>query len=140
MSITTPVTPSVTIATSSTTICSGANTTFTATTVNGGASPNYQWKVNGTNVGTNSSTYASSTLTNGQVVTCVITTNNSCQTTNTATSNALTMTVSAPVTPAVVIASSGSNCSGQTLTFTATPTNGGTAPSYQWKVNGSDCQ
>jgi hypothetical protein len=118
--------------------CTGNNITFTATPANGGTTPAYQWKVNGANVGTNSSTYSTTTLTNGQIVTCVMTSNLSGVTNNPATSNAITVTVNSAVTPSVIIAiTSGTNPSpaGASVTFTATPTNGGT-PSYQWKVNG----
>ncbi len=121
--------------------CTGASVTFTATPTNGGTSPSYQWKVNGANVGTNSATYSTTTLTSGQVVTCVMTSNLSGVTGNPATSNAITMTVTGSVTPAVSIAiTSGSNptTTGASVTFTATPTNGGTSPSYQWKVNGAN--
>ena len=121
--------------------CAGAAITFTATPANGGTTPAYQWKVNGANVGTNSSTYSSSSLTNGQVVTCVMTSNLSGVTGNPATSNAVTIIISAAATPAVAIAqTTGSNptCAGASVTFTATPTNGGSAPAYQWKVNGSN--
>lgn len=133
------LTPSVSIGASSTSICSGSSVIFTATPTNGGSSPTYQWKKNGSNVGTNSSTYTTSSLANNDVITCVITANNTCQTTATATSNSITMTVNPNLTPSVAIgASSTSICSGSSVTFTATPTNGGPSPSYQWKKNGSN--
>ncbi|MBL8010113.1 MAG: T9SS type A sorting domain-containing protein [Flavobacteriales bacterium] len=121
--------------------CTGAGVTFTATPTNGGTSPSYQWRVNGANVGTNSPTFTTSALTNGAVVTCVMTSNLAGVTGNPATSNAITMTVSGTVTPAVSIAiTAGSNPtnSGSSVTFTATPTNGGTSPGYQWRVNGAN--
>lgn len=96
------VVPSLSISTPNTTICSGVSATFTATATNGGPTPAYQWKVNGVNAGTNNATFTSSTLTNAQIVTCVLTSNATCMSTATATSNALTMTVnncsSVPVT------------------------------------------
>jgi len=121
--------------------CAGASLTFTATPYNGGTAPSYQWKVDGVNVGTNSATYSSSSLTAGQVVTCVMTSNLAGVTANPATSNAITISVAPSVTPSVSIAlTSGTNptCPGVAVTFTATPTNGGAAPSYQWQVNGAN--
>ncbi len=121
--------------------CAGTNVSFTATPTNGGTTPSYQWKVNGANVGTNANTYSSSTLTSGQVVTCVMTSNLSGVTGNPATSNAITISISSAATPAVSIAqTTGSNptCAGATVTFTATPTNGGSAPAYQWQVNSAN--
>lgn len=121
--------------------CAGASKTFTATPTNGGTTPAYQWKVNGTNVGTNSATYTTTTLTAGQIVTCVLTSNSACASPTTATSNSITISFSTSVTPAVSIAlTAGTNpsASGASVTFTATPTNGGTTPSYQWKVNGAN--
>lgn len=133
------VTPAVSISASSTSICSGTNVTFTAAPTNGGASPAYQWKVNGNNVGTGLATYSSTALANNDVVTCVLTSNASCAATTTATSNAVTITVGNTVTPAVTVsATSTSVCAGTLVTFTATPTNGGASPSYQWKLNGNN--
>jgi len=121
--------------------CTGASVTFTATPTNGGTTPIYQWKVNGANVGTNSTTYTTSALTNGQVVTCVMTSNLPGVLGSPATSNNVTMTVNPIVAPSVSISvTSGTNpsCAGSAITFTAAPVNGGASPSYQWKVNGGN--
>jgi len=134
------VAPAVSISTPNATICAGASTTFTATPSNGGSVPSYQWAVNGSNAGTNSSTFTTSTLTNGQIVTCVMTSNASCVSPSTATSTGITITISASSTPSVAVAvSSGTNpsCNGSSVTFTATPTNA-VSPSYQWKLNGTN--
>jgi hypothetical protein len=141
MTIVSSVSPGVTIAANpGTTICSGTNVTFTATPTNGGAAPSYQWKLNGANVGTNSATYSNAALANGDVVTCVMTSNASCVTAASATSNALTILVTTGLNPAVSIAANPGNsiCAGTNVTFTATPTNGGAAPAYQWKLNGAN--
>jgi gliding motility-associated-like protein len=130
------VTPSVTILSTSTSLCNGATILFTAIPVNGGTSPSYQWKVNGTIVGTNSNTFSSNTLSDGDIITVVMTSNAGCTTTPVATSNEITMTADM-VTPAVSIKPLyNSSCEGSLVTFTATPLNGGTAPSYQWSING----
>ncbi len=138
-SCTTDAGVSIVVSSGSNPTCAGANITFTALPVNGGTAPSYQWKLNGNNVGTNSATYSSAALGSGDVVTCVMTSNLAGVTANPATSNAITISVNASVTPSVSIAlTSGTNptCPGVAVTFTATPTNGGTTPSYQWQVNG----
>ncbi|MEO7214199.1 GH25 family lysozyme [Mucilaginibacter sp.] len=134
------VSPDVKISASTpTTICLGQSVTFTAAPTNGGTAPTYQWKIGNSNVGTGK-TFTSSSITNGQVVSCIMTSNAPCLNAATATSNAITMSVnSTSATPKVEIAiTSGSNptCAGQPVTFTATSTNGGTNPIYQWSVGG----
>ncbi|MDQ3191194.1 MAG: PKD domain-containing protein, partial [Bacteroidota bacterium] len=139
MTVNPNVAPSLSIVASpSGTICSGTNVTFTATQTNGGTTPQYQWKLNGANVGTNLSTYSNSSLVNGDVVACEMTSSAMCSNPSTVTSNALTITVNPSVVPSVSIVASptGAVCSGTSVTFTATPTNGGASPIYQWKLNG----
>lgn len=133
------VTPGIIISTAATTICAGNAVMFNATVTNGGTSPSYQWKVDGNNVGSNSSAYSTSSLSNGQVVTCVLSSNASCVSPATATSNALTMTVNNSVTPSISISTSTTSvCENASVVFTATPVNGGSSPAFQWKVNGND--
>jgi len=141
VTVTNNVTPAVTIAASTaTTICAGTQVTFTATPVNGGATPTYQWFVNGISQGaasvTNTFTY---TPLNGQSVTCTMTTSLPCNTTPTANSNALVFTVNPVVNPTVTInaAPAGAICAGTSVTFTAVPNNGGMAPTYQWLSGGT---
>jgi phage portal protein BeeE len=132
--------PTVTISCAQgTSICAGTSVFFTATPTNGGSSPNYQWKINGTNVGPNSAFFNTNTLVQGDIVTCIVTSNATCVNGQTATSNALVFNVTSNVTPSVSItASATTSCAGSSVSFTASPTNGGTTPSYQWNVNGSN--
>lgn len=122
------------------TICDGTNVTFVATPINGGNTPAYQWQVNGVNVGTNATSYSSSTLANGDVVRVIMTSSELCVTKQADTSNAITMTVNPNLTPVVTTTVSPNDtiCVGANVTFTATPTNGGTTPVYQWRVNGGN--
>jgi hypothetical protein len=133
MTVNNPATPSITIAASpGMGVCTGSRVTFTATAVNGGTTPVYQWRKNYVNVGTNSKTYIDSTLKTGDSIYCVLASNASCVTMNIVNSNGIKMTVSNPVTPTVSIAASpgASVCASTIVTFTATITNGGTAPFY----------
>ncbi len=119
--------------------CPGVSQVFTATPVNGG-NPVYQWKINGVNVGTNSASYSTSSLINGDVASCVMTSNISCIAVPQVTSNTITMIVNHAVNPSVGISqTTGTNpiCPGQTATFTATISDGNN-PTFQWKLNGSN--
>jgi hypothetical protein len=133
------VTASVSIVASPTgSICSGTSTTFTVTPTNGGTNPAYQWKLNGSNRGTNSPTFTSTTLANNDVVSVVMTSNiSSCLTGNPATSNGITMVVNTapaittqPTTPATTCSGSGT----QSMTVVAS----GTGLTYQWRKDNSN--
>ncbi len=129
---------SVSIISSSNPVCQGSTVTYTAIPGNGGASPTYQWKVNGIVTGMNQPSFSYIPV-NGDVVTCNLSSSLSCLTGNPATSNAILMTVLDPVPAGLSIAASmNPACQGTNVTFTATPVNGGPGPLYQWKVNGAN--
>ncbi|RWW91661.1 hypothetical protein EPI11_18670, partial [Flavobacterium cerinum] len=115
-------TPSVTISASTVSICSGVSVTFNAIPTYGGSSPSYQWKVNGNNVGTNSSSYTTSTLTNGSIVSCVMTSSAVCAFPATATSNTVSIAVSGLLTPEFTQIPA--VCLGQSFTLPTTSNNG----------------
>lgn len=97
VTVNSPVTPSVTLASSSNSNCPGSTIVFTATPTNGGNSPTYAFSVNGTVVqSSTSSTYSSSSLVSGDVVTVSMTSNYTCLTSPAAvTSNTITLNISA---------------------------------------------
>jgi hypothetical protein len=80
----------VTITVSANTVDPCTSVTFTATPTFGGTTPLYQWKVNGVNVGTNSSTYAYFP-TDNDAVTCILTSNDLGAIGSPATSNTVTI-------------------------------------------------
>ena len=140
ISISPSVTPSVGIsANTGLTICSSTPVTFTASSVNGGTAPNFNFKVNNFSRQNGSSNfYTTSTLANNDVVICELSSNANCATTSVASSNSLTMTVNPAVTPAITLSitnGSQNTCAGTSVTFTANATNGGSTPNYNFKVN-----
>jgi len=127
---------SITVTPSENPVCEGIPVTFTAAPTNGGSSPSYQWQVNATNAGTNSPILTYLPMTNDQI-TCILTSTEDCTSGNPASSNPVIMTVD-PLLPVSITISPSVNpvCGGIPVTFTASPVNGGSNPSYQWKVNG----
>jgi hypothetical protein len=122
------------------TVCNELNlVTFHATVTNNGPNPQYQWYVNNTPVGNNVDTFQTTVL-NGDVVKCVLSNNEPCTDPQNDTSNSITIIVVPVVLPQISIAvSPDTNISmNQTTTFTATVSNAGPNPQYQWRKNGSD--
>jgi Zn-dependent metalloprotease len=120
-----------------TNVCAtSAPVNFTTTITNGGTTPGYSWAINGTFVGASGSSY-SYVPANGDVVSCQLTSSNTCAVPSVVTGS-VTMTVNPLVTPAVNVTTTPNDtvCVGDAVSFTATPTFGGTAPAYWWTRNG----
>ncbi len=81
------VTPTISIS-GPASFCSGGSATYTSTITNGGTTPTYQWKKNGGNVATGSVATLSGLII-GDQITCVLTSNVSCASALTATSNSI---------------------------------------------------
>jgi len=74
-------------------ICVGESATFTASPVNPGSSPSYQWRKNGVDVGDDSPTYTDPALEDGDEIVCILTSSEPCATDNPATSNLITVRI-----------------------------------------------
>ncbi len=135
-------TATVTLTSGTNPACSGDNLTFTctATNLNGASVSNYEWFIDGISVQTGTSaTYTTTTLTDGQAITCAITlTGGTCA--GPFVSDVYAISINEALTPTVWIDANPGTivCPGTNLLFTAMPTNGGTTPTYQWHLNGSN--
>jgi hypothetical protein len=133
-------------------VCAGASVTFTASTVvNGGINPQYEWFIGTTSVSGPSlvNTFTTTTLANGDIVTCRMTSNaTNCPLPKKPISAGITVTVNPTTSVSVQLNSNvappasptASICAGTTVIYTAVPTNGGATPQYTFKVNGSIVQ
>ncbi len=135
-----PGTPSsVSIRASDTSVCSGTNVSFSAIVTNIASNPAYQWKRNGINVGSNSNSYATTALVNGDTVSCEVTGTSlsACGGTGVLNSNKIVMNVQSGTPSTISIGVSANDvCKGTPLTFTAAAINAGTNAAYQWILNG----
>ncbi len=142
-------TPTIFISSSQgTSICVGQEVVYSASINNGGTSPTYQWKRNGNIVGT-SPTYTSSSIINGDVITCELTSNASCASVNVVVSNSLNMVVNSFATPSFTQVTA--ICAGATLLPLPTTSNNGisgswtpsmnnnTTTTYTFSPNGGQC-
>jgi hypothetical protein len=95
--------------------------------------------VNGVNSGSNLATFTTGTLADGDIVTCLLTSDAVCASPSDVSSNTETMVINATVTPSVSITTPNQIiCTGDVITFTANALNEGAAPAYQWQINGLD--
>jgi gliding motility-associated-like protein len=85
--------PQITITTDKTTVCPNASATFNAIPTDGGSSPSYQWTKNGANVGTNAASYFDASISDGDKISCMLTSNASCLSSTTNLSNTIVMQV-----------------------------------------------
>lgn len=120
-------------------ICAGTSVTFNASP-NGGTAPfTYEWKINDNVQSETSNQFITSSLTNGQVISVTVIDANgtACSITN----NGSPITVNPILTPTVNFTiPAGTKCIDQSITFTASNTNGGSGASYEWFVNNSSVQ
>jgi hypothetical protein len=71
----------VVAASTGTEIIAGESVTFTATATGAGTSPAYQWALNGAAIaGATNATYTTTTIANGDIVSCVVTASDACGT------------------------------------------------------------
>jgi hypothetical protein len=136
--VTSPLTPTITIGVSSSVICTGTLVTFNAFISNGGTNPTYQWRKNGINVGTNSSTYSDATLTSTDIIACQLTSNLGCLAANNILSNTISVTVTPSTTFSLVLTSSQSVlCNGfaTNVFYTATSNEPSIFKTFTWRKN-----
>jgi photosystem II stability/assembly factor-like uncharacterized protein len=129
--------PTVDITATDTAVCQDVPVTFTASARNAGLNPTFHWQLNSFfNVQSSTdSTFRLSQPVNGTQVRVIVQSKMSCAS-GQAISRVIIMNVESKKMPMVrVEASNDTTCAGATVTFTANPTYGGTAPEYEWRKN-----
>jgi hypothetical protein len=96
--------------------------------------PVYQWMINGQPAGTDAASFNTSTLADGDVVSCLLGSAASCATSATASSNLISVGVQPVTFPSLIIDYAFPVCSGQPVSFKAR-TGTVTDPTYSWQLN-----
>jgi len=137
ITITSQSIPDVTVTTSAIgPYCLGDTLNFTATPVNGGVAPTYDWIVDGVLLQSGVvDTFSTSQLINGSIVQAVLHSNSACVTSATDTASVF-VALNSAVVPDVTISPDTGVCPGSPVTFALTANNTGATPTYQWFLNG----
>ncbi len=135
MTVLPPILPSLSIASSGDTVCNGLPVTLTATAINGGSSPIFQWYVNSIPRGTGPVFTFIPVL--GDIVTCALTSNDPCAYPH-------TFHVDRPISvipsflPSVTVHADPDTVVAywsEIISFFTNVTYGGSSPTYQWYNN-----
>ena len=127
----------ITLSATSTAICGNQPIEFTANPTNPGSNPVYQWYLNGNLVGANSTAFELLNPAPNDEVYVTLVSSVTCPSSAVNSSSLVTLS-SNTVTPTVSVAASQTAiCPGTVVNFTSNQQNGGSAPSYIWKVNGA---
>jgi gliding motility-associated-like protein len=126
--------PSLIVTSSDNNFCPNTPITFTATPSNIGTVAVYQWQLNGSNVGTNNTTYFNNNLANADVVNCMLTTSRICTSAPVILNSNVTMVVKPkpiisfnPAAPTILIGifvTLNANVTGNIATYLWTPSTG----------------
>jgi gliding motility-associated-like protein len=125
------------IAASANPVCMGTVDTFSVTSLIGGPTASYQWRVNGIATGSDAPVFFYAPV-NGDKVQCSIVSSDFCTPGKIANSQEIIINV-LPLVPVGVSITPSINpvCQGDPVTLSAGPSNGGPSPVYQWQVNGA---
>lgn len=117
------------------TVCVGDSVTYIAVPTAGGATPSFLWSVNGVNVATGP-TYTAFPA-NGDLVRCYLNSSDPCALTTSAVSAPFVMRVMPHTVQSVVVATGATAfVPGAPVTFVALTSNSGSAPAFQWYIDG----
>ncbi len=140
IAVTPAVVPGISINTlPTTTICRGTSLNLSATMTGGGTGPKYQWYRNDTLIaGANSLSFTAVTPNNNDTFRVELKSDAVCATKTDVSSNKVGIVVADELVPTVSVSVSPSEIInlGDEVTFTATQSNGGATPDYQWMRNG----
>lgn len=122
--------------------CVDDTITFKADLIsNPGPSPTFQWRSNGVNIaGATGQTFEAYNRSGEEISVIMFSSAGApCATPNFAISDTIKIrdTTKRPIANIALTIGTNPGCVGQQLQFTATPQTGGTAPQYQWTVNGT---
>ena len=130
--------PTIALSMVSDTVCTGSVLIINTSITNGGASPSYQWYLNGNLIsGATSDLYFTSTFAMNDEYTCELTSSSGCANPKSVLSTGKKIKVFNP-TPASLSLTKSANkiCSDEYVTFSAAFTGGGLNPVVNWKLNG----
>ena len=128
--------PSISISASTLSGCVGDNISFNTTIKNGGDTPQYEWYINNVLTDNRANTFESTQLKDGDKVKTILKSSKKCIAQNTTPSNEVVVALKNRALVGVVMNANHTEiCAGDSVTFTAIGTGGGSSPQYEWYIN-----